>query len=32
MQRGYPLGSSEDDWSRAEQILQAIRTQALGSR
>jgi len=32
-QRGCPMGSPEEDWNRAEQLLQAIRTQsALGSR
>jgi hypothetical protein len=32
-QRGCPEGSPEEDWNRAEQTLQATRTQsALGSR
>jgi Protein of unknown function (DUF2934) len=32
-QRGCPVGSPEEDWDRAEQLLQATRTEsALGSR
>jgi len=32
-QRGCPQGSPEEDWDRAEQLLQPTRTQsALGSR
>jgi hypothetical protein len=32
-QRGCPMGSPEDDWNRAEQLLRAGRTQsALGAR
>lgn len=32
-QRGCPVGSPEDDWNRAEQILGTTTTQsALGSR
>ena len=32
-QRGCPFGSSEEDWNRAEALLQAGRTQsAAGSR
>lgn len=32
-QRGCPQGSPEEDWNRAEQMLQSTKTQsALGSR